>query len=119
MVHVARERDQDGMGAAQAVQVQQALGELNARLQAQEAELQTLRATAAATAAGGGSAGSGARPGRTALTIDTRQLNRPEQFKGDPPAWREWKTIFTSYAGVASSKMSAIGQITGAARRQN
>jgi len=108
--------------------VQDALGQLNARLVAQEAELQRLRtfeqaavdataaagaattaATTAATAAAAAvplDGGGGAQP--RPMGIDTRQLSKPEQFKGEALQWREWSLIFRSYASIANKRLGTL-----------
>ena len=80
-------------------QMAAALTEMNNRLQAQETELQGMRAAAAT-----GRPTNGPRPGR--LVIDSRQLSKPEVFKGD--GWREWSTVFRSYAAVANAALAPL-----------
>jgi hypothetical protein len=40
--------------------------------------------------------------------LDTRQLAKPDVFKGETLAWKEWSTVFRSYAGVAYSNLGPL-----------
>ena len=42
------------------------------------------------------------------LTVDARQLQKPDIFEGEDKKWKDWSLIFKSYAGLANPDIPAI-----------
>lgn len=37
------------------------------------------------------------------MTVDTRQIGKPEQFKSDPAAYSDWSFVFKAYMACISA----------------
>eukprot|EP00973_Karenia_brevis_P075839 10536956-Karenia_brevis.AAC.1 len=64
-------------------ELSQAVGQLTALVQQQQATITNLQ---------GATAASGSQQG----VVDTRVLGRPESFKGEDAAWKDWSIVMRS-----------------------
>ena len=78
-------------------EIQRAFAQQQAALNALREELTDVRAEAAARVPVQTPAAAAPR-----VTVDTRLLGRPGEFRGEAEKWREWAMIFRGYATAAS-----------------
>ena len=47
-------------------------------------------------------------PREPQLSVDARQLGKPEVFTGEDKKWRDWEIIFRSYATLVNSRLGDL-----------
>ena len=94
--------------------LESALSESERLRQAQQQEIDALRASSAAAGSGpvGNPAGPSSGPVYPSVApnpiVDTRVLGKPKPFKGTPSEWPNWSVVFKCYCGAMSPQLAAL-----------
>ena len=94
--------------------LESALSESERLRQAQQQEIDALRASSAAAGSGpvgnpaGPSSGPAYPPAASNPIVDTRVLGKPKPFKGTPSEWPNWSVVFKCYCGAMSPQLAAL-----------